>query len=74
MENDKQEPIAIVGMGCRFPGSASTPNGLWELLANGESAWSKVPENRFNIDGYYHPSYEREGAVSYPSEAALDFG
>jgi acyl transferase domain-containing protein len=67
MENDKQEPIAIVGMGCRFPGDADTPNGFWELLSKGESAWSKVPRNRFNIDGFHHPSSDRGGAVSSES-------
>jgi len=67
MENDKQEPIAIVGMGCRFPGDADTPNGFWELLSKGESAWSKVPRNRFDIDGFHHPSSDRGGAVSSES-------
>ena len=61
---DKQEPIAIVGMSCRFPGEADTPEGFWNLLARGESAWSKIPKNRFDVDAYYHPFTEREGAVS----------
>jgi hypothetical protein len=67
METDKQEPIAIVGLGCRFPGEAGNPNGFWELLSKGESAWSKVPRNRFDIDGYHHPSSDRGGAVSSQS-------
>jgi len=63
---DKQDPIAVVGMSCRFPGDADTPQGFWGLLSRGESAWSKVPKSRFNVDSYYHPSAEREGSVSYP--------
>jgi acyl transferase domain-containing protein len=63
--NDRQEPIAIVGMSCRFPGDADTPQGFWDLLSQGKDAWSEVPKDRFNIDAYYHPSSDREGAVSY---------
>jgi len=61
---DKQIPIAIVGMSCRFPGDADCNHGFWELLSKGKSAWSKIPNSRFNIDAYYHPSAKREGAVS----------
>jgi acyl transferase domain-containing protein len=66
MDNMKSEPIAIIGMSCRFPGDADTPQGFWELLSRGESAWGKVPSDRFNVDNYYHPSPERGGAVSRP--------
>lgn len=61
---DKQEPIAIVGMSCRFGGDADTPKGFWDMLVEGESAWSKIPPSRWNASSYYHPSAEREGSVS----------
>ncbi|PVH76707.1 hypothetical protein DL98DRAFT_535488 [Cadophora sp. DSE1049] len=65
--DDKQEPIAIVGMSCRFGGDADTPKGLWNMLAKGETAWSKIPASRWNADSYYHPSAEREGSVTTDS-------
>jgi acyl transferase domain-containing protein len=40
-------PIAIVGMGCRFPGRVSHPDALWQLLASGTDAVSELPEGRF---------------------------
>lgn len=62
---DKQEPIAIVGMSCRFPGKAENPQGFFEMLARGESAWSELPKTRFEIEAYYHPSIDRDGAVRH---------
>ncbi|RYP11167.1 hypothetical protein DL764_000238 [Monosporascus ibericus] len=48
-------PLAIVGIGCRFPGDATNPEKLWDLLANGRSAWSKVPADRWNEEAFWHP-------------------
>jgi acyl transferase domain-containing protein len=73
MDNMKSEPIAIIGMSCRFPGDADTPQGFWDLLSRGESAWGKVPKDRFNVDNYYHPSPERAGAVSCPCPIILPY-
>ena len=57
-------PIAIVGMSCRFPGDANNPERFWDLLSNGRSAWSEIPESRFNKDAFYHPASEKSTAVS----------
>nr|QED55501.1 TRI17 [Trichoderma rodmanii] len=48
-------PIAIVGISCRFPGDATSPEKLWHLIANGKSAWSKVPSDRWNEEAFWHP-------------------
>ncbi|PYI32700.1 hypothetical protein BP00DRAFT_435110 [Aspergillus indologenus CBS 114.80] len=54
-------PIAIIGMACRFPGGASSPERLWDLCANGQSAWSPIPESRFHAESWYHPDKEHLG-------------
>ncbi|GKT62283.1 polyketide synthase [Colletotrichum tofieldiae] len=56
------EDIAIIGMACRFPGKATSPEKLWEMVIQKESAWSEFPKDRLNIDGYYHPSGDRQGS------------
>jgi hypothetical protein len=55
--------IAVVGISLRFPGNATSPESLWEVLEKGESQWSEFPKDRLNIDGYYHPSGDRQGSV-----------
>ncbi|KAL8413715.1 hypothetical protein RB594_005096 [Gaeumannomyces avenae] len=54
--------IAIVGIGCRFPGDASNVEELWGLMAEGRSAWSRIPRSRMNAAGHYHPDPSRQGS------------
>ncbi|KAF3012580.1 t1pks [Neopestalotiopsis sp. 37M] len=54
-----REPIAIIGLSCKFAGSASTPENLWEMLAEGRNAWSEIPTSRFNAKGTHHPNHEK---------------
>ncbi|RHZ46589.1 uncharacterized protein CDV56_102872 [Aspergillus thermomutatus] len=54
-----REPIAIIGLSCKFAGDASSPSKLWTLLEEGRSAWSEIPSSRFNPKGAYHPSREK---------------
>ncbi|MCJ1394622.1 hypothetical protein MMC18_007502 [Xylographa bjoerkii] len=49
------EPIAIIGLSCRFAGDASNPEKLWGMMAEGRSAWSEVPVSRYSQKGQYHP-------------------
>ena len=46
------EPIAIIGMGCRFPGAAN-PAALWQLLCDGVDAIGEVPSNRWPLETLY---------------------
>ncbi|KAL6230714.1 hypothetical protein BDW75DRAFT_244550 [Aspergillus navahoensis] len=57
------EPIAIVGLSCKFAGEASTPDRLWDMLAAGRSGWSEIPPSRFNLKGAYHPEAERPNSL-----------
>ncbi|KAL6796632.1 putative polyketide synthase [Trichoderma sp. SZMC 28012] len=61
---DAVMPIAIVGIGGRFPGEATNPDRLWEMISNGRNALSEVPKERFNIDAFYHPYAERQGTMN----------
>jgi acyl transferase domain-containing protein len=56
------EPIAIIGMGCRFPG-ANNPEEFWQLLRDGVDAISEVPKNRWDIDAYYDPNPDAPGKM-----------
>jgi acyl transferase domain-containing protein len=53
LERTKNEAIAIVGMGCRFPGDANNPEKFWELLRQGKDGITTVPPQRWDIDAYY---------------------
>ena len=46
LEEAKTEPIAIIGMGCRFPGGADTPERFWEVLRNQINTVREVPKER----------------------------
>ncbi|MDJ0734083.1 MAG: type I polyketide synthase [Nostocaceae cyanobacterium] len=59
----KMEPIAIVGIGCRFP-KAKDPQSFWQLLRNGGDAIAQVPKERWDIDAYYDPNPETPGKMS----------
>ncbi|KAL8387382.1 hypothetical protein RB595_009943 [Gaeumannomyces hyphopodioides] len=61
-DNRTQDAIAIVGIGCRFPGDASNVDELWTLISEGRSAWSRIPRSRMNTDGHYHPDPSRQGS------------
>ena len=58
------EDIAIIGFSLRFPQDAVFSESFWKMLVEGRSAATEVPENRFNIDAFYHPDPDRMGSVS----------
>src|SRR6202171_630208 len=64
MEGARTEPIAIVGIGCRFPGGANNPASYWRLLCDGVDAITEVPKDRWNIDDYYDPDPSALGKMA----------
>lgn len=65
------DPIAIVGMACRFPG-ASDPEAFWELLCAGRDAITDIPGDRFNVKDFYHPDRDTPGKMYTKRGAFLD--
>jgi phthiocerol/phenolphthiocerol synthesis type-I polyketide synthase C len=61
--DDGTEPIAIIGIGCRFPG-AKDPQAFWQLLCNGVDAISEVPEERWHIDSFYNQDILQAGKMN----------
>lgn len=55
------EPIAVIGTGCRFPGGAKSPSKLWDLLREPRDVQSEIPSERFNAEGFYHPVNDHHG-------------
>src|SRR6266446_6728408 len=49
----QKERIAIIGVGCRFPGGVSSKDSLWKLLVEGREAIIEVPPDRWNVERYY---------------------
>jgi acyl transferase domain-containing protein/acyl carrier protein len=56
------ERIAIIGIGCRFPG-APDPQAFWQLMCDGGDAITEVPADRFDINAFYHPRPATAGKI-----------
>ena len=63
LERGLAEPIAIVGMGCRFPGGASDPERYWELLAAGVDTVADVPASRWDRNAWHDPDPATPGKM-----------
>ncbi|MBW4511499.1 MAG: acyltransferase domain-containing protein [Scytonematopsis contorta HA4267-MV1] len=57
------EPIAIIGIGCRFPG-AENPESFWHLLRHGMHTITEVPSTRWDVDALYHPDAATPGKMN----------
>jgi len=62
-EGRLREPIAVVGMACRFPGGVTTPAQYWSLLRDGRSGIVEIPADRWDVDAWYDPDPAAEGKM-----------
>jgi hypothetical protein len=60
----KHQPIAIIGMSCRLPGSVSTPDEFWELLARSRTGFSDIPSSRVSDKRFFHPNPGKSGCTN----------
>jgi acyl transferase domain-containing protein len=58
------EPVAVIGLGCRFPGGVTDPDSLWELLAAGRDAVTEVPPDRWDLGEWYDADPATPGTLS----------
>ncbi len=63
LEASRREPLAIVGMGCRFPGEADDPEAFWEMLAAGRDGIGRVPADRWDADAWFDPDPDAPGKL-----------
>jgi acyl transferase domain-containing protein/NADPH:quinone reductase-like Zn-dependent oxidoreductase/surfactin synthase thioesterase subunit/ubiquinone/menaquinone biosynthesis C-methylase UbiE len=64
MSKKSRKPIAIIGMGCRFPGEANSPEELWKLICDKTDALGPIPEDRWDTEGLFSPEWRRAGKIS----------
>ena len=68
----RNEPIAIVGSGCRFPGGVQSPSKLWELLEKPRDVQSEIPSERFQVNGFYHTERTHHGSFNVKRAYTLE--
>lgn len=65
------EPIAVVGSSCRFPGGASSPSKLWQLLQRPKDVLVDIPKDRLGLRAFYHEDGEHHGSTNVVAKAYL---
>ncbi|KAK1253222.1 hypothetical protein MKX07_001299 [Trichoderma sp. CBMAI-0711] len=64
LDANGDEPIAIIGTACRFSGTASNEDGLWQLLSSGRTSWASNARNRFKMESFWHPQAHLAGSTN----------
>jgi acyl transferase domain-containing protein len=64
LERARSEPIAIVAMGCRYPGGATNPDAFWRLLEEGRDAVGEFPADRWPIEPFYAEDFAAPGRIN----------
>ncbi|MGI9180911.1 MAG: type I polyketide synthase, partial [Longimicrobiaceae bacterium] len=61
LESGRGEPIAVIGLACRFPGRANGPDAFWRLLRDGVDAVTEIPPSRFDIEEHFDADPDAPG-------------
>ena len=72
LRHGNREPVAIIGMACRFPGSCNDLDRFWDLLESGRSGVSRIPAERWNVDEYYDADSDTPGKMYVQCGGFLD--
>jgi len=72
LEREKHEPIAIIGLGCRFPGGVDSPETFWQLLRDGVDAVREIPPERWDLEAFFHPEPGKPGKLYCRTGGFLD--
>lgn len=70
-ENARHEPLAIIGMACRFPGGEN-PAAYWQMLTNGGNPVREISADRWDIDQFYDPTISETGKISVKVACLID--
>ena len=70
--SQKKEPLAIVGIGCRYPGDANSPEQFWEMICNKTDALRPIPNDRWDLNALYAPEWRRAGKISVKRGGFVD--
>ncbi|MEO4052783.1 amino acid adenylation domain-containing protein [Solibacillus sp. CAU 1738] len=71
-QKNKDDDIAIIGHGCRFPGGANNPEQFWNILSNGIDTVTKIKKDRFNYEEYYSDDVDEIGKMYTKNGAFLN--
>ncbi|KAI1810340.1 hypothetical protein GGS20DRAFT_589632 [Poronia punctata] len=72
MYTSSQDPVAIIGTACRLPGGATSPSKLWSLLCEPRDLSRRIPKDRFDPGGFYHPDTAHHGTTNVTNAYLLE--
>lgn len=58
-----RDPVAIIGIGCRFPGGSDSPHTFWKLMSEGRDGIVDIPSDRWSIERFWDPDPEKPGKM-----------
>lgn len=72
IEEGENEPIAVIGLDCRFPGGIKDEDGYWHILSQGINCIGEIPADRWQIENYYDPDPDKPGKMYVRHGGFLD--